>query len=920
MAVKSLMIPVKPSAKYAFSGWMKTRFEKGGEPRAYFFFVGYKNGKLVKQLQNTTIVKATTDWTEYKLNVRFGANIDAIVIHAVIAPGPGTIWLDDVSFSQLSAGAGTPPDKHGEGNLIKNGDFELDADNNGIPDNWRTRNPATATWTTEYASSGKRCIKVAKDGYWMQGDLPVVPGRRMCTVSFNAMTDKFGQRMRVYCEANRGGRFLMLGTFTDRGEGNRAWHKKKFTFRMPDPAVVDRFYIVLMALDGTVWFDDVKISMLPEEVAQAPTSALEIELTKPYWRNTIYATETVAKIVGRVIFNEEHADGECVVAIEDSTGRMLLQNSISCTSRDKAVTFKFPARTLRIGEYRIRASFKGTDAKKLVATAPLRRLRYSGGEIRVREDNVLLINGKPFFPIGLWPAGNYGEIAAAGFNWVKCGNPDAKVPSAFKAHLKKMRKYGLRGGVELYIYTELKNSKETAESIKRGIANVRDNATFLGWYVDEAVLAGLPPEYARTMYEAVRKNDPHHLLWTSHAPRNTIAEIAAWNKYMDMTWCNIYPYPDVLHSDLPNQTIGVVGDETRKQRETVNDRKPVWMNLQGFIWEGRPAPTWQATRFMAYDAVINGAKGVIWYNTHQIPRPGPFWSSIKRTAGQLRDISAVLVSPDVKTALRIDGTEPDQIRYLLKKCEGSVYLLAENRTAGKLSVSITGIPTTEGSLKVLFEDRRIPVKKGVFNDTFAPWDIHIYTDAKALPKPLVPPTPAALQYAKDEKKLAQLIAEGWVSRKWDAAWIWYPGQLKTDNLVVYARKKIRLDAKPETAWVQIAVDDGYVLHVNGKQIKAGGWGHAYDIARYLRTGDNVIAIKGINGITYAGILVQGVIGSGKERERVITDSSWRVSLIPDKGWTESSFDDSAWKAAYSIGKPPIKPWKSVPVYLGATGN
>jgi len=294
MAVKSLMIPVKPSAKYAFSGWMKTRFEKDGEPRAYFFFVGYKNGKLVRQLQNTMIVKATTDWTEYKLNVRFGANIDAIVINAVIAPGPGTIWIDDLSFSEVKAGVAAPA-KRAETNLVSNGDFETDEDKNGIPDHWRTRNPATATWTTEYASSGKRCIKAAKDGYWLQGDLPVVPGRRMCAVSFNAMTDKFGQRMRVYCEANKGGRFLMLGTFTDRGEGNRVWHKKKFTFRMPDPAVVDRFYIVLMALDGTVWFDDVRISTRPEEVAQAPASPMEIELTKPYWRNTIYARSRIAR-------------------------------------------------------------------------------------------------------------------------------------------------------------------------------------------------------------------------------------------------------------------------------------------------------------------------------------------------------------------------------------------------------------------------------------------------------------------------------------------------------------------------------------------------------------------------------------------------------------------------------------------------
>ena len=917
MTVSSSLIAVKPTVKYSFSGWMKTAFAGGGGQAAYFFFVGFKaDGTQLRQLRNTTIVKATTNWTRYDLTVGFGAEIDAVRIYAVIGPGPGAVWIDDVSLVESTPGPDSAPGAPRK-DAIANGDFETDADGNNLPDNWRPSDPATGTWDGNFASSGKHSVKIAGKGYWLQRDLPVPPGRPICKVSFKAVTEKFGGKFSVYCEANRdGGAFLMLGRLTDRGEGTRVWHKKEFTFRMPDPEVAKSFYIVLTTIDATVWYDEVRVEVLPEEVGpKVPLPPMAIELTTPYWRNTIYATENLAEIRGGVTLNVGHSAGECLVTVSDSADKILERTSVPCGGDAKSVDFKLPAGLLPVGEYTIAARFVGKGDEELAASCPLRRVGPSDGEIRVRRDNVLLINGKPFFPIGLWPAGHLGEIAAAGFNWVKYGNPDARILSAYRASLKKLEKYGLRAGTELYIYTELNNAKEAADSIKRGIANVRDNATFLGWYVDECVLAGLSPDYAKTLRDALIAGDPHHLLWTSHAPRNTIDEIAAWNRYMDLTWCNIYPYPDVLHSDLPNRTIGVVGDETIKQRKTVKDRKPVWMNLQGFIWEGRPAPTWQATRFMAYDAIINGAKGVIWYNTHQIPRPGPFWSSIKRTAGQLRDISAVLVSPDLTPDLNIEGAKPDQIRYLCKKHEGGIYLLMENRSNEDLAVTVSGIPADRDALRVIFEDRTVPLSDGTLRDNFAAFDVHVYTNATVLPDPLVPPTPAALQYARNAGRLEKLIADGWLSRTWEAEWIWYPGQLKTDNLVVYARKIIHLDSKPDTAWLQIAVDDDYSLTINGREVEAGGWGHAYQVAGHLNQGDNVLAIEGRNGRTFAGILLQGVIGTPKRRIRVLTDASWKVSLTPDAGWTDAGFDDSHWQSAHSIGKPPIKPWRSVPLYL-----
>ena len=824
LTLVSAEIPLKPGVRYVFSGWMKTEFQPGAaNPLGYFFLVGRKDGKDVKQLGHTPLVKSTTDWSEYTLATSFSDAYDAVSVHAVIGPGPGTVFVDDVSLTEWRPS--TPAAV--AGSLTRNSDFESSALAPNAPDHWRSSNPATATWSTEYACSGTRSVKIAGSGYWIQTGLPALPGRKLCKVSFNVITDKFGEKFKVYLEKARDGKAgSTVAGFTDRGEGMRTWHKKEFTFRAPTPDEADSFYIVLTVIDGTVWYDDVKVEIIDDgETPKDEARAMDIELLRPYWRNTIFASETLASVKGRVLFRQERRPaGRCVVEIRDAHDKPIAETTLPCAAGARSVDFEFVTDAIHVGEYRILAKFtaEGIDWS---ATCPLRRVGPSRGEIRVREDNVLLVNGKPFFPIGLWPVRNLPEAAAAGFNFVYGHNPDARIPSVFEAHQAKLEELGLKSFTELHIYTELERSaQKTADQIVRGARRIKDNPTFLGWLMDETVLAGIPPSYARTCHDALFQIDPYHLIWTSHAPRNSIKEIADWNRHMDLTWCNIYPYPGVLHSDLPNKTMSVVGDETMKQRRTVNDRKPVWMNLQGFIWENKPAPTWEATRFMAYDAILSGAKGVIWYHTHKIPQTSPFWSAIKRTAGELRDISAVLVSPDVQTELRIACENPDQVRYLLKTCGEDTYLLAENRSDKELAVRFDGVPARTGNLTVLFEDRSVSLQQGTLNDVFAPYAVHVYTDGATLPAPLAPTTPAARRFAEDERALQALIDQGWLSRTWNAEWIWHPDRLKTSHVIVYARKAFTLDGKPEHAWVQIAVDDNYVLHVNGETVHASGWG------------------------------------------------------------------------------------------------
>jgi hypothetical protein len=102
--------------------------------------------------------------------------------------------------------------------------------------------------------------------------------------------------------------------------------------------------------------------------------------------------------------------------------------------------------------------------------------------------------------------------------------------------------------------------------------------------------------------------------------------------------------------------------------------------------------------------------------------------------------------------------------------------------------------------------------------------------------------------------------------------------------------------------VIITTDDQYTLWVNGQQVgsdsSSGGWqsAEAYNgIA--LQTGENVVAVQGVDTGWDEGVLAELVI----DGQRSGTSTSWKVSLSGPSGWLNPGFDDSAWANASDRG-------------------
>ena len=65
-------------------------------------------------------------------------------------------------------------------------------------------------------------------------------------------------------------------------------------------------------------------------------------------------------------------------------------------------------------------------------------------------------------------------------------------------------------------------------------------------------------------------------------------------------------------------------------------------------------PTLAETRFMAYQAIVHGATGLVWWGLHTTPEGSGLWESIAAVAGELRGLAAELAAPRREAKVRVE--------------------------------------------------------------------------------------------------------------------------------------------------------------------------------------------------------------------------------------------------------------------------
>ena len=269
-------------------------------------------------------------------------------------------------------------------------------------------------------------------------------------------------------------------------------------------------------------------------------------------------------------------------------------------------------------------------------------------------------------------------------------------------------------------------------------------------------------------HQKLKALDPNHPLTITQAPLVQSVDFTPYRPAFDITRADIYPvsYPPGDHTDLPNKDISVVGALTKIMVRAAGG-KPVWMTLQ-IAWSGvlptrqHPElvprfPTLQEERFMVYQAIIDGARGLVFFggDLTEVMRTRDakagwnwtFWNLV------LRALLVELTSPTVQPALLAANaptpvkTATSDIEIATRQNDTYLYVIAVRLGSTTSQVVFTGLPSTRSGApitggKVAFEyaqnplppppqpDKQVFRSVGVANDSFYDWfgphDTHVY--------------------------------------------------------------------------------------------------------------------------------------------------------------------------------------------------
>lgn len=372
-----------------------------------------------------------------------------------------------------------------------------------------------------------------------------------------------------------------------------------------------------------------------------------------------------------------------------------------------------------------------------------------------QQDNMPIINGKRTFIIGSYhlpkTSNPFKTLAQNGYNYVKVATDSSELDKANANNLKA------------WIYTSIfakEDSKKAEEKIIELVNKFKNHPALLYWELEDEPAftwnskeARVSPEQMQTAYDIIHKTDAKHDIITNHGPVNLIGTLKKYNSSTEVVAVDVYPvipkgikpsyalFDDGLQGDLLNPYLSQVGEYVDKMKTVVDNSKPVFAVLQGFSWEMlKPKnerdssmilyPTYEESRFMAYNAIVHGANGILIWGTNYTPQPSLFIKDLYKVTRELGEMQEILASNSTQNNIEIEyhelGFSVDSgVEFVTKEVNGSTYLISINSDKNSVKVTFSGLNAFKSAV-ILKENKTIEIIDGKLTKKYAPFGVSIY--------------------------------------------------------------------------------------------------------------------------------------------------------------------------------------------------
>jgi len=457
---------------------------------------------------------------------------------------------------------------------------------------------------------------------------------------------------------------------------------------------------------------------------------LTARVTKPAFRSTILPTLPLdsLEITGKINATPQLARQLRLEAEIAETGVQAIEPSDQIQRPDPVnFTITLPPTDLLSGDYTvaITASLANEHFEQQIQL-PLHRLTPSDSEVGYDHQQRLWVNGTPMLPRGLYYVcyrSDLAAIATAGFNFAIVPSTRASYAFGEEARNQKISLLISSPGIVADLW----------ENLERKFGQ---NPALLGWCVmPRPDKQTMPPEVTANVCRQLQSISPHHPTLMS------LASPSLLRYYSE--------FPDIVATwslPIPSAPITSVARMVDAAKEAASDRRPVWAIIQaaGPAWysdeyldpegAGR-APTPAEVRAMTYLALVHGANGLIYYGydipaftgtrAFKLPNDAPeIWAELTQINKQLGWLAPVIMNGQRR--LLTPAADGD-VHLGAWHYQGGDYIIAVNTSSQEIVAEFT-LPEIEASrLGAMFERRWISSNDGVFKDSFAPHEVHIYS-------------------------------------------------------------------------------------------------------------------------------------------------------------------------------------------------
>lgn len=370
---------------------------------------------------------------------------------------------------------------------------------------------------------------------------------------------------------------------------------------------------------------------------------------------------------------------------------------------------------------------------------------WTANEVTINENNRVLLNGEPFFPIGLYVVectnGTYlaelDTIADSPFNTLMnyavnaCGSEASYQQIRDYLDQLALRNLNVMFSLKEYISacsdpdqdgiqdcnTPGPLSVDAVNTITEKVTNHMDHNSVVAWYLnDETCPACL--EQLEDGYNLIKTLDGNHPVWSVQWNPSWLLQEAHTT---DIVGADSYPVPD-----NPITWVSDVVDKAMKAG------KPLWFVPQLFDWWNKRPPTKEEMRAMTYLATNHGAQGLIYYSYFDIRGDDDYqerWDAVREIAGEIDQLKDVFLSIEETNEDDIVCDNPNIDFKLMRKAD-TYYLFAVNIAQEFLADVSFQVLTADkpARIETLFEDTGTfkPDTSCSFRMDFQPYDVHVF--------------------------------------------------------------------------------------------------------------------------------------------------------------------------------------------------